>query len=227
MEPSDTVAPLVEIDVGILRVPPFAVNAPPVRTPPERLTRLERARVPADTVTLPVTWIAGWIVDVPVPEGLDSAPDTVMTPPPLVPTVEPSAIVTFPDAEIEPEKPSVNDPEMLVGEPSDTLQPLIEATELVENVVVNPAGWVKVPPGVMNPPLLAVQLRFPLLVTDPGPSRDPPFSTTPATVLPDPPNATASAEAVNVPDTVSGALNNALPEVLPVASSVPTETEPS
>ena len=93
------------------------------------------------TSTVPERLTAGLIAAVPLPEGLDSAPETPKVPPPLLPTVEPSAIVTFPDAEIEPEKPSVNDPEMLVGEPSDTLHPLIEAfAEVVENVVVNPAG---------------------------------------------------------------------------------------
>ena len=42
----------------------------------------------------------------------------------------------------------------------------------------------KVPPGVMNPPLLPVQVRFPLSVKAPGPSKVPPLTTRPPTVLP-------------------------------------------
>ena len=218
----DTVADELSVTPLIPRVAPDAMVIGALALPP-----LRKSRVPLSTSTVPERLTAGLIAAVPLPEGLDSAPETPKVPPPLLPTVEPSAIVTFPDAEIEPEKPSVNDPEMLVGEPSDTLHPLTEAfAEVVENVVVNPAGWVKVPPGVMNPPLLPVQLRFPLSVKAPGPSRVPPLSTTPPTVLPDPPNATDSAEVVTVPDTVSGALNSALLLVEPVATSEPTETEP-
>src|SRR5271169_6402112 len=148
-------------------------------------------------------------------------------PAPLFATVEPSAIVTFPDAEIEPEDPMVNVPEMLVGEPSDTLHPLSEAVaEVVAKVVVNPAGWVKAPAGARKPPEVPVQLRFPLSVNAPGPSKDPLLSARPPMVLPDPPNATASDEAVSVPDTVSTPLKTALPLMLPVATTVLMETDP-